>query len=400
MQENNDLFKRKLDNDESKTRIYNKNIDEIINDPENREFEDVYSNNNVELKNEVAKNKKKKMPGFVKIVIMFGIALALATVIIIALVDFIGLTFNNDKTAEINIKSGFSTAQIAEELQDKGVIKFPLLFRVYSRLSHADGYYQFGMYEIKDSQGYSSIIRTLKQPGQSGEVVNITIPEGYSVQEIAKLMQENGVCSEKEFINAVKNTEYEYDFIKDIPTHSVYYRLEGYLYPDTYQLFKNTDGNSGQACAERAVKKMLEQMNNVIDDELINSAQKRGYSVHEVLTLASIVELEASGYTNDMAKVAQVFYNRLRWTDQPAMLGSTPTSDYPDSRYDTNKNEGLPPGPLCSPSIDAIKAALNPDTSVKADYFVTDKNMKFYYTDSYDEHNELIESLKSEGLWN
>ena len=138
MQENNDLFKRKLDNDESKTRIYNKNIDEIINDPENREFEDVYSNNNVELKNEVAKNKKKKMPGFVKIVIMFGIALALATVIIIALVDFIGLTFNNDKTAEINIKSGFSTAQIAEELQDKGVIKFPLLFRVYSRLSHAD----------------------------------------------------------------------------------------------------------------------------------------------------------------------------------------------------------------------------------------------------------------------
>ena len=115
--------------------------------------------------------------------------------------------------------------------------------------------------------------------------------------------------------------------------------------------------------------------------------------------MASIVELEASGYPDEMAKVAQVFYNRLNWTDEPNMLGSTPTSDYIDSRYDTNKYEGLPPGPLCSPSSDAINAALNPDTSVKECYFVTDKNMKFYYKNSLDEHNELIERLKSEGLW-
>ena len=145
---------------------------------------------------------------------------------------------------------------------------------------------------------------------------------------------------------------------------------------------------------------MLDKMNSVITDEMKESAEKRGYSIHEILTMASIVELEASGYPDDMAKVAQVFYNRLRWTDQPAMLGSTPTSDYPDSRYNTNKYEGLPPGPLCSPSITAINAALNPDTSVKECYFVTDKNMKFYYTNSLSEHNELIEKLKSEGLWN
>ena len=188
--------------------------------------------------------------------------------------------------------------------------------------------------------------------------------------------------------------------MKYIPTQSVYYRFEGYLYPDTYQFFANSDGQSGESCAKKAVKKMLDQMQNILNDDFIAKTEVKGYSVHEVLTMASIIELETSGYPNDMAKVSQVFYNRLNWKDQPAMLGSTPTSEYIDSRYDTNKHEGLPPGPLCSPSKAAIEAALNPDTSVKEDYFVTDKNMKFYYTSSFDEHNDLINQLKSEGLWN
>ena len=144
---------------------------------------------------------------------------------------------------------------------------------------------------------------------------------------------------------------------------------------------------------------MTEKMQEVVD-KISSKADLKGKSVHEILTMASIIELEASGYPNDMAKVSQVFYNRLRWTDQPARLGSTPTSEYIDSRYDTNINEGLPPGPLCSPSSDAIDAALKPDTSIKAEYFVTDKNMKFYYTNSLDEHNDLIARLQSEGLWN
>lgn len=412
MQENNDMFRRPTDEsksevDQSKTRIFNSNIDDVLNNGEENSFSDLYSgketavNKEQEFKDMRKRKKKKKvLPSIVRVVIMLAISFALAVVIILALIDVLGLTFSEDKVAEIDIKSGYSTAQIADELQEKGVIKFPVLFRLYSKLQGADGSYQYGVYEVKDSQGYSSLISTLKQPGESGEIVTVTVPEGYSVRKIAALMEEKGVCSKDEFISAVKNVEYDYDFIDDIPTHAVYYRLEGYLYPDTYQLFKNTDGESGKSCAEKAVKKMLSQMNSVITDEFKSKAENKGYSIHEILTMASIVELEASGYPDEMTKVAQVFYNRLRWTDQPAMLGSTPTSDYPDSRYDTNKNEGLPPGPLCSPSLTAIEAAINPNTSVKEDYFVTDKNMKFYYTSSLDEHNELIERLKSEGLWN
>ena len=409
MQENNDLFKRPSENNNNaceeqfKTKIFGKSIDEIINDESAEDLQSASENEDMVNFSSKKKNKKKKrngIPTFIRILIILAISFALAASIIFAVIDFLGLTFKNDKTAEIDIKSGFSTAQIADELHDKGVIKFPVLFRLYSKLKGADGSYQYGIYEIKDSQSYDGIINTLKTAGESGEVATVTIPEGYSVRKIAELMEKKGICSKDEFISAVKNTEYDYDFIKDIPTQSVYYRLEGYLYPDTYHFFINSDGKSGQSCAEKAVRKMLDKMNSVITDEMKESAEKRGYSIHEILTMASIVELEASGYPDDMAKVAQVFYNRLRWTDQPAMLGSTPTSDYPDSRYNTNKYEGLPPGALCSPSITAINAALNPDTSVKECYFVTDKNMKFYYTNSLSEHNELIEKLKSEGLWN
>ena len=116
--------------------------------------------------------------------------------------------------------------------------------------------------------------------------------------------------------------------------------------------------------------------------------------------MASIVELEASASTNEMPKVAQVFYNRLNW-DEPKLLGSSPTQKYPygNGRYDTNKTEGLPPGPLCSPSLSAIKAALFPDTSVKATYFVTDSDNVFYYNDSYAAHIRTINELKSKGKW-
>ncbi len=400
MQDNNEFvkeyseedFKPQVDNindDEFKTRVFSKAVD--------TEFEnnDEYNNDTEEMVEE----KRSFLPGLIRGLIILSLSVFFAVMIILSIIDFLGLTFSSNKTYEINIQPGFSTQQIADELDKQGAIKFSTLFRVYSKVAGGDGTYKFGVYEIKDSQGYSSIVNTLQQPGASGEVVTITIPEGSSVDKMAALMEENGVCSKSEFIDAVKTAPLDYDFIKDIPIQSVYYRLEGYLYPDTYEFFKNSDGESGKSCAERAVRKMTEKMQEVVD-KISSKADLKGKSVHEILTMASIIELEASGYPNDMAKVSQVFYNRLRWTDQPARLGSTPTSEYIDSRYDTNINEGLPPGPLCSPSSDAIDAALKPDTSIKAEYFVTDKNMKFYYTNSLDEHNDLIARLQSEGLWN
>ena len=123
--------------------------------------------------------------------------------------------------------------------------------------------------------------------------------------------------------------------------------------------------------------------------------------MHEIMTLASIVEAEASGFEKEMPNVAAVFFNRLNWEDQPNLLGSTPTASYPygNGKYDTNKNPGLPPGPICSPSLSAIRAVLYPTEEFQYDYFVTDKNMEFYYTKTLQEHNATIARLKKEGMW-
>ena len=417
MQDNNDLFRRPDDeNEKFKTKIFDKNIDEIIDELNkstadgNTLFNITASDEKEEKSEEDAVKKPKKqrkgIPTFVRILIIFIISVLLALTIILAAIDFLGITFSKKEVVCIEIKSGYSTAQIADELKEKGVIKFPLLYRLYSKLTHADGTYQFGLYEMNDDLGYSGVINTLQQPGYSGGVATVTIPEGYSIEQIATLLEDKGVCSYAEFINVVKTGEFDYEFIKNIPTEKVVYRLEGYLYPDTYDLFKNTDGESGEDCAYKAIQKMLYRMSLVLTDDVVAKAENKGYTIHEVLTMASILELEANSNPDEMPKVAQVFYNRLRWTDQPNYIGSTPTADYPksnpNSRYNTNTGytKGLPPGPYCGPSENAINAALNPDTSVTENYFVTDKNMKFYYTASLDEHNALIEKLKSEGLWN
>ena len=103
-------------------------------------------------------------------------------------------------------------------------------------------------------------------------------------------------------------------------------------------------------------------------------AKKLGYTMHKITTMASIIELECSGYYDEMPKVSAVFYNRLNhWGDQPKMLGSSPTAEYPygSGNYDTNKIEGLPPGPLCAPGANAIKAALNPNKDMEKIYFPT-----------------------------
>lgn len=403
-----DLFKKKSNttsfDEEFHTKIFGKAVDGKDNQPDNGDYTDLYSNSAPVDSEEPLMNRnkykkeRKRMPVGIKILIMLVISFALAGGIIFAGIEMLGISLSEPVSVEVEIKKGSTSADIADLLEEKGIIRSSFLFRAYIKLTGSNGF-QYGVYEISNNSGYSDLVTKLSQPGDLGDTVSITIPEGYSVRKIAELMENNGVCTKTEFIKAVKYTEFDFDFIDDIPQGTVYYRLEGYLYPDTYQFFKADNEEDGQEFADKAVKKMLQRMSEVITPELKETAKKKGYSVHEILTMASIVEMEASGHPDEMKKVAQVFYNRLRWTYEPARLGSTPTADYPDSRYDTNNNEGLPPGPLCSPSTDAVKAALNPDTSLKADYFVTDKNMKFYYTESLSEHNALIEKLKSEGLW-
>lgn len=347
------------------------------------------------------KKKKRKKTGcfgafawvFVVIVISLGIAVGL----IMGLSDMLGV--GKDSICQVEIKQGMTMEQVAAELKEAGAIRYPALFRLYTKLKHYNDY-KYGVYEFNSDIGYGGILDKLQTEGAQAETVEVRIPEMANIDDIAVLLEEAGVCSKSDFITTVRNGNFKESFVKDIPVERVYYRLEGYLFPDTYKFYKDDTGKG----AVQAIEKMLKNM----DSKFTEADRKRASEItaggmqmnmHSILTLASIIEMEASSHPEEMANVAAVFYNRLEW-DEPKLLGSTPTAKYPHGeKYDTNKYEGLPPGPLCAPSLNAIQAALNPTPDFSYTYFVTDKDMKFYYNKSLAEHNATIKTLKAQGKW-
>ena len=371
---------------------------EIPNDDlyENETDESTPSRRKSEKSQRRRNGAKKSIKTVIWIIVIFAISILLALTILLLASEFLGIGLNRGNQCVVEIEKGVGTAKIAAELKEQGAISSELLFRLYSKVTGKDGTYQYGVYTFKNELGYGEIAEMLQAEGAVAQSVKVTIPEQASMDDIMKILEESGVCTKSDFRNAVKNGKYDYDFVAEIPVSEVHYKFEGYLFPDTYE-FYNYDSAE---CAELAIRKMLQNLDNKLTEEVREQIKQSGYTIHEVLTMASVVELEASASTKDMPKVAAVFYNRLKW-DEPKKLGSSPTMDYPfgDGKYDTNVNEGLPPGPLCAPSEKAILAAANPTKDFTATYFVTDSDMNFYYNNSLAAHNQTIQNLKKQGKW-
>ncbi len=347
--------------------------------------------------------KRKKSKGVVRSLIwIFSILLISGTLAVSAIffvIDYMGI--GSSKTVTVTIDEGESLDSIISELKSTGAIRFKFLFKYYVNSKDYYKNFQAGVHTFKTDSGYQGIVNEFTTvPGFSTKTATITIPEMASIDDIAEIFDKKNICSKEDFIDVVQNTEFDYKFLDDIPTKSVHYRLEGYLYPDTYEFYV-WDSKDG---AEQAVKKMLDNFESKIEDEYYEEAEKMGYTFHEIVTMASIVELECNGYPDEMPKVAAVFYNRLlNWGDQPKTLGSSPTADYPygGGNYNTNIKEGLPPGPFCATGINAIKAALHPNKKFdnKYFYFVTDTDFNFYYNENLTAHNYTIDSLRAKDKW-
>ena len=298
-----------------------------------------------------------------------------------------------------------------------------MLFRVYLKLKGRDGTLRHGAYQLNMSavDGYDGIINIL-QKGNEKKTVTVRIPEAATCQTIGRLLEEKGVCKYDDFRKAMKSNDYSYDFVKAIPTDKVYFRLEGYLYPDTYDFFTCESESESERVenAKLAIDRMLANFQahlNKIPDLKTKIAALKKYginSLHDALSLASIVQLECNGFNDQMSNVAAVFLGRLVWSE-PKYLGSTPTFYYPDNRYNTNNYEmtdadgnvykagyeGLPPGPQSCVTLDALKGVLDPNTEYlgKYYYFVTDVGHNFYYNETYLQHKNTINRLIREGKW-
>lgn len=336
--------------------------------------------------------------------LIVGVAGILASMILVFVLD--SMAFNRvQKVVDFEVPSGSSTAEIADMLQSEGLIDNALCFRVYSRISGADGKWQVGAFTLSPDMGYATLVETL-QTMTPRETITVTIPEGFTVEEMAKLFEEKEVCTADDFYKAVVSGEFDYDFVKEIPTAADgkeykgrIYRLEGYLFPDTYNFYV---GSSGETVVER----MLENFDSKLTADIREEIKKRGWTIDQTIIMASLIEGEAAS-DEDMEKVSRVLANRLNPDSGYPKLQLCSTRDYVKGllptipglpvtsvAYNTYEREGMPVGAINNPGMRAIKAALNPSTDkdvAKCYFFATDYDTGItYYSETFDEHNYII----------
>jgi UPF0755 protein len=321
---------------------------------------------------------------------------------------------SNDKTSiEFNVKDGSNFYNIVQDLKSKDLIKSEFFYKLYIKFNQP-GQIQKGIYELNKSMTVSDIIKTLQGKSKNPNEIVMTFKEGYDMKDIIKVITKHTNNTEEDVLNKLKDTNYlnslinKYWFIdSSILNNQLYYSLEGYLYPNTYQ-FKDK-----KVSVEEIFNKMIAQMDKKLTDYKSNIEGNK-YSFHQLLTLASIVELEGLNI-EDRNGIASVFYNRL---NSNMNLGSDVTTYYgakvemgdrdlymneitANNGYNTRSNSmmgKLPIGPISNPSIESIAAVLNP-TQSDYYYFVSDKKGKSYFSKTLNEHNQIIAKLKSEGLW-
>lgn len=295
---------------------------------------------------------------------------------------------NSDTTVAVEIPKGASTRDIAKILKDNGIIKNELSFRLSSRLNDADGTYNYGTFYFTKDMSTDQIIKTLLTVTQAEESGRLTIPEGYTVKQIAALVDQLGIVSSDEFINEVNNGEFDYDFLEGIPDRE--YRLEGYLFPDTYFL-------SGNETARDIIVMMLDRFGQVYNESVSSYVSSSGYTLDQLVTVASMVESEAK-LDEERPTIAGVIYNRLE-IDMPLQIDSTVqyalstknevvtyTDLEVDSPYNTYKNKGLPVGPICSPGKASLEAAVNPEKHSYIYYVLKEQGgSEHTFTVSYDD---------------
>ena len=350
---------------------------------------------------------KKKAKPLLIILIMIGF-------IIVLLGSYLFCTApvdrKNQNMIDISIESGSSVREIAEQLKKEKIIRSPLLFQVYVKLSDISSL-KAATYQLSPSMNLREIVDTLeKGSNYNPNLVVLTFKEGQRITDYAKSIEKKTNHSYDEVISVFNDREYlntliaKYWFLtEDILQEGIYYPLEGYLAPDTYH-FEDKDVE-----ITTIVEKLLDEMEKVLEPYQSVISQ----DIHSYLTMASIVELEGTN-TENRKMIVGIFHNRLNsgmnmgsdvttyYGLQVAMTSDLTSEQFASSnQYNTRSTTmigKLPIGPICAPSKSSIEASLYPTDS---DYlfFVADKNGKIYYTKTMKEHDEKVAEIKAKGDW-
>ena len=301
---------------------------------------------------------------------------------------------------QVEIPEGALTSDIATELGEAGLIDSYNGFVDTVTSKDAASSLKPGTYTLTAGTSVDDLVQALVDGPGMGK--SVSIPEGYTVEKIAEAADEatDGDVTAKTFVK--KATKQVADYAKDYSFIGDATTLEGFLFPKTYEVGEKPTSDS-------LIRQMLDQYQQETADLDYSYPESQGLSKYETLILASIVEKESD--ENTRAKVAAVFYNRLKTTGEPNFgylqsdattayeVGHDPTAEevHADSEYSTYTHQGLPPTPICSPGIDALQAVCNPDMDTINDgyyyfYFKEDKNgqMQYYFSKTLEEHNKAI----------
>ena len=330
--------------------------------------------------------------------IVFGIpALAILFVMVVAFV-IIPLTGSSSYTGErgvpvyFTVRPGMSVSEIGKELYERGIIDSEMKFWWTAKLNGFENKVKSGTFAMQTGMTPRDALEILVY----GNTVTIrfTIPEGFSVRDIAQRLDDVGLVKADAFISLAK-TYRPYPYVEE--HENVRYAVEGFLFPDTYEI-------NGEFDAARIMQMMAENFDRRLTKEMRDRAREMDLSIYELVTLASLVEKEAY-HEEDRPIIAQIFLKRLR-LGMP--LQADPTVQYLldapkedllyrdteiESPYNTYQNVGLPPGPIASPGTASLMAVLHPaDTNYL--YFVADRNGNNYYATNYADHLALVDQVR------
>ncbi len=295
----------------------------------------------------------------------------------------------------------YDMGQVAAALKENGLIEYPWFFKLFCRFYHADQKITQGAFTLNTDMDYMALVRNMRTRGDSAVTVDVTIPEGYTVKQIIDLLAEKEVGSVEDLTETAANYAFEFDFLAGESKGSVS-RLEGYLFPDTYNFYVGGK-------PELAFNAMLSNFKTKVADnedlaELLEASQ---YTLKDIVTIASLIEKETDG--GDRENIASVIYNRLANDGETHFLlqidaalvyaaGRPITqTDYTtlDSPYNLYQHTGLPPTPIASPGISSIRAALLP---AETDYYfyVLGPDDKHIFNETLAGHERTLAELQAQ----
>ena len=359
--------------------------------------------------------------------VMIGLTKALIYIAFVvitgAVIAYFGIHFANDIFAfvkddvevTIEVTEDMSLTEIADTLYRNDIIEYPSLFKLYFKSKSDTLELEPGEYTISASMNYSQIMAIIKKSAGKRQTVDIRITEGMTVDDIIDQFVEKGIGKRERFVEVINTHPFDYPFVTLLDETELdeqrVYRLEGYLFPDTYQFYTSyysyaLDEASGENIATditeiAVIDKLLSNFNAKFVEEDYKACEELGLTVDEVITLASMIEKEGY-YADDFYKISAVFHNRHK-SSAFVNFGSDATLYYyfsdktdeltreeleTDTHYNTHIYSGFPPG------FEAIMAALYPDDSMKGYYyFVSDKQGNMYYAKSAAGHRENAEKV-------